>query len=99
MKKIFLIMLIVCGCTKAKEKVSDEVTVSVLNECTATIYLYNNDTGSLYSKDIFDCEYVSVLRIKVASGTYTVKAETSFGKIVIKTFTKSVYAETLDIEF
>ena len=78
---------------KAKEKVSDEVAITVLNECTATIYLYNNDTGSQYSKDIFDCEYVSVLRIKVAAGTYKVKAETSQGKTVAKTFTKSVYAE------
>ena len=42
MKKIFVIMLLVCSCTKAKEKVSDEVTVSVLNQCTATITFYDN---------------------------------------------------------
>lgn len=88
-----------CSCTKAKEKVSDEVGITVLNQCTATIYFYNNSTGAQYSKDIFDCEYLSVLRIKVAPGTYAVKAETFQGKTVTKTFTKSVYAETLDIEF
>lgn len=91
-------MLLVSSCTKAKEKVSDEVAISVLNECTATIYFYDN-TGAQYSKDIFDCNYVSVLRMKIAPGTYTVKAETTLGKTVTKTFMKSVYAETLDIEF
>jgi hypothetical protein len=98
MKKLIVIMLLVCSCTKAKEKVSDEVVITVLNQCTATIYFYDAN-GDQYTKDIFDCEYVSVLRIKVAPGTYTVKAETSQGKTVTKTFTKSVYAETLDIEF
>ena len=91
-------MLLICSCTKAKEKVSDEVTVSVLNQCTATITFYDTN-GLQYTKDIFDCEYVSVLRIKVAPGTYTVKAETLEGKSVTKTFTKSVYAGKLDIEF
>ena len=98
MKKLFLIMIILCSCSKAKEKLSDEVTVSVLNQCAATITFYNAN-GDQYTKDIFDCEYVSVLRIKAAPGTYTVKAETLQGKSVIKTFTKSVYAGTLDIEF
>ena len=84
---------------KSKEKVSDEVRVSVLNECTATIYLYNNHTGAQYSKVIFDCEYVSTLRIKVTPGTYKVKAESLQRKTVTKTFTKSIYAEALDIEF
>ncbi|MDE3182805.1 MAG: hypothetical protein KGM16_05240 [Bacteroidota bacterium] len=99
MKKLLLAIILFSGCMKAKEKVSDEVLVSVLNQCTATIYLYNNHTGAQYSKDIFDCEYVSVLRIKVAPGTYKVKAETSQRKTVTETFTKSVYAERLDIEF
>ena len=61
--------------------------------------LFLRQPGAQYSKDIFDCEYVSVLRIKVAPATYTVKAETSQGKTVTKTFTKSVYPEPLDIEF
>ena len=72
-------MLLICSCTKAKEKVSDEVAITVLNQCTATIYFYDTN-GDQYTKDIFDCEYVSVLRIKVAPGTYTVKAETFPGK-------------------
>ncbi len=91
-------MLLICSCTKARNKLSDEVRVSVLNQCTATISFYDTNSDQ-YSKDIFDCEYVSVLRIKVAPGTYTVKAETYLGKSVTKTFTKSVYAQTLDIEF
>jgi hypothetical protein len=98
MKKLLVIMLLVCSCTKAKEKVSDEVRVTVLNECTATITFYDT-TRHQYTKGIFDCEYFSVLRMKVAPGIYTVKAVTLQGKTVTKTFTKSVYAETLDIEF
>ena len=63
-------MIIFPGCMKAKEKVSDEVTIVVLNECTATIYFYDTN-GNQYTKDRFDCEYVSVLRIKVAPETTT----------------------------
>ena len=85
-------MLLICSCTKAKEKVSDEVTVSVLNECTATIYFYDTN-GHQYTKDIFDCEYVSVLRIKVAPGTYTVKAETSREKALPKHLQKAFMLE------
>ena len=98
MKKLIVIMLLICSCTKAKEKASDEVAVTVLNQCTATISFYDAN-GDQYTKDIFDCEYVSVLRMKIPPGTYTVKAETYQGKSVTKTFTKSVYAQTLDIEF
>lgn len=76
-----------------------ELVVSVINESTATITFYNKNTGDQIQQDIFDCEYVSVLRIQLPPGTYTVRAETSTGKTVIKTFTKSVYAGTLEIEF
>ena len=98
MKKLIVLILIISGCIKDRQQVSDEVTVSVLNQCTATLYFYDN-TGAQYAKDIFDCNYVTVLRMKIAPGTYTVKAETTLGKTVTKTFMKSVYAETLDIEF
>jgi hypothetical protein len=99
MKKLIAIFLLLSSCIKTGEKVSDEVLVTVLNERTTTITFYNNDTGQQVPKDIFDCEYVSVLRVKIPPGTYTVKAETSTGKTVTKTFTKSVYAGALGIEF
>ena len=39
-------MLIIYGCMKEQTKVSDEVTVSVINQCRATIYLYDNGSES-----------------------------------------------------
>jgi hypothetical protein len=99
MKKLFLIMMILSSCMKQNLRPSDEVLVSITNECRARIYLYNYDTGNQYLSDIFDCSYVSMIALKVKPGTYKVKAETYQGKTVTKTFTKGPYAQTLDIEF
>lgn len=87
------------SCMKEDLKVSDEVLVSITNECRARIFLYNNDTGRQYLEDIFDCSYVSMIALKVAPGKYKVKAETYQGKTVTKTFKKGAYAQTLDIDF
>jgi len=98
MKKLIVLILIISGCIKDRQQVSDEVTVSVLNQCTATRYFYDN-TGAQYAKDIFDCNYVTVLTMKIAPGTYTIKAETLEGKSVTKTFKKGLYGQSLVIEF
>lgn len=102
MKPIIIMAIITAtvlqSCMK-EQKVSDEVLVSITNECRARIYLYNYDTGRQYLSDMFDCSYVSMIAIKVAPGKYKVKAETYQGKTVTKTFKKSAYAQTLDIEF
>jgi len=82
-----------------EQKISDEVLVSITNECRARIFLYNCDTGNQYLQDMFDCSYVSMIAIKVVPGKYKVKAETFAGKSVSKTFTKGPYAQTLEIEF
>ena len=72
-------------------KVSDEVLVSITNECRARIYLYNYDTGRQYLSDMFDCSYVSMIAIKVVPGKYKVKAETyrekAFPKHLKKAYT------------
>jgi len=103
MKKIILMAIITTtvlqSCMKEDLKVSDEVLVSITNECRARIFLYNNDTGRQYLEDIFDCSYVSMIALKVAPGKYKVKAETYQGKTVTKTFKKGAYAQTLDIDF
>lgn len=98
MKKIGLILLILFSCTK-EPRVSDEVIVTVTNECSARIFFYHYDTNEQYLSDIFDCNYVSMIAIKAKPGTYKVKAETSRGKTVTKTFIKTRYAQTLDFEF
>lgn len=92
-------MTIISSCMKSEPRTSNEVLVSITNECRARIYLYNYDTGRQYLSDMFDCSYVSMIAIKVVPGKYKVKAETFQGKTVTKTFKKGVYARTLDIEF
>jgi type II secretory pathway pseudopilin PulG len=102
-KKIIIMAIVTTSvlqsCMKQDLKVSDEVLVSITNECRAQIKLYNYEDGRQYLSDIFDCSYVSILPIKVKPGKYKIKAETYQGKSVTKTFTKGVYAQTLDIEF
>ncbi|RNI39865.1 hypothetical protein EFY79_00755 [Hanamia caeni] len=99
MKKIIIMAItttiVFQSCMKPELKFSDGVLVSITNECRARIFLYNYDTGKQSLSDIFDCSYVSMIAKKVRPGTYKVKAETFQGK----TFTKRVYAQTLDIEF
>lgn len=92
-------MIIIPSCMKQESLPSDEVLVSITNECRATIKLYNFDDGRQYLNDIFDCSYVQMIAIKVKPGKHKVKAETFQGKIVSKEFTKGPYAQTLDIEF
>ena len=92
-------MTIISSCMKSEPRTSNEVLVSITNECRARIYLYNYDTGRQYLSDMYDCSYVSMIAIKVVPGKYKVKAETFQGKTVTKTFKKGAYAQTLDIEF
>jgi hypothetical protein len=102
MQKLLIMLITVtslAACKKEEQRTSDEVLVSITNECRAQIKLYNYEDGRQYLSDIFDCSYVSILPIKVKPGKYKIKAETYQGKSVTKTFTKGVYAQTLDIEF
>jgi hypothetical protein len=95
---IAMTITILSGCGKSEQTPSNEVLISITNKCRARIKVYDmNDTQTIH--DIFDCSYVSILPIKVKPGKYKIKAETYQGKSVTKTFTKGVYAQTLDIEF
>lgn len=94
-----IIAIVLHSCLKEELIPSDEVLVSITNECRARIYLYSIDTGRQYLSDTYDCSYVSMIAVSVKPGTYKVKAETYQGKTVTKTFKKCAYAQTLDIEF
>ena len=87
------------NCEKIEQRTSDEVLLSITNECRAQIRLYEFDSGRQYLNGIFDCSYVKMIAIKVKPGKYRIKAETYQGKSVTKTFTKGPYAQSLDIEF
>ena len=92
-------MIIISSCMKEDPRPSDEVLISITNECKAVIKLYNFDTGSQYLSDVFDCDYVSMIAINVKPGKYKIKAETYQGKSVTKNFTKGLYSQEIDIEF
>ncbi|MGN6802959.1 MAG: hypothetical protein ACTHJN_13735 [Ginsengibacter sp.] len=51
---------------KPNLKASDEVLISITNECRARIYLYNHDTGMQYLSEIFDYSYVSMFALSEA---------------------------------
>ena len=84
---------------KGEPRPSDEVLITVTNECSCSIKFYNYDDESHYLSDDFDCNYASILPIKVKRGKYKIKAENYHGKTVTKEFTKGLYSQEIDIEF
>ena len=97
MKKLIAI-LILFGCTKENQRFSEEVLLTVTSECTCSVKLFQMD-GNQYLSTTFDCQYVRILPLQVAKGTYTVKAETFQGKQVNQSFTKGNHSQNLNIEF
>lgn len=97
MKNLF-IMIILVSCSKQQQRISDEVLLTITNECRCTIKIYNLDDRQ-YLSDMYDCNYIKVLPLKMERGTYKIKAENYQGKIVTKTFTKGIYSQELNIEF
>ena len=96
---MFITASSLANCGKVEPSPSDEVLLTITNECRAQIKLYEFYSGRQYLSDMFDCSYVHLIALKVKRGKYRIKAETYQGKIVSKTFTKGPYAQTLDIEF
>ena len=97
MKKLIPLLLLF-SCTKEDQRISDEVLLTVTNECTCSVKVFQMD-GRQYLSTIFDCQYVHILPLHIASGTYTIKAENFQGKQVTRSFTKGNYSQNLNIEF
>ena len=97
MKKL-LILILLFSCSKENQRTSDEVLLTVTSECNCSIKVFQPD-GSQYLSTTFDCQYVHILPLQIASGTYTVKAENAQGKQINQPFTKGHYSQTLNIEF
>lgn len=93
-------MIIISSCTKQDpQKISNEVLLSITNECRARIKFYNVTDGRQYLSDMFDCSYVSLIELHVEPGKYKVKAETASGRSAEKLFTKGKFSQELNIEF
>ncbi len=86
------------SCSKEKQKVSEEVLMTVTSECRCRIKVYKMDDRQ-YLSDIYDCSNQKILPLKMERGTYKIKAENFQGRVITKTFTKGIYSQELNIEF
>ena len=91
-------MTVSISCTK-EERESQDVFVTILNECRAQIKIYSLDGSRCLLTDMYDCSYVSFLPLRLQKGSYKIKAETFQGKTASKTFTKSNQSQYITIEF
>ena len=96
--KILIAIILLISCSKENQRMSDEVLLTVSNECNCLVKVYKMD-GRQYLSTTYDCEYIHILPLKIERGTYTIKAATPQGKEVNKVFTKSNYSQNLNIEF
>lgn len=90
-------MLFLCGCTKVMEQPSDEVRISVINECSCRIKIYRGSI--LVLVDDYDCEYINVLPLILDRGIYRIEAGNGFGRVVESEFEKKYCMEELEIIF
>ena len=96
--KTLIALILLFSCTKVEPRFSDEVLLTVTNECHCSVKFYRTDT-SQYLSTTYDCEYVNILPLQIESGAYRIKAETSRGKKVNTLYTKGKYSQELNIEF
>ena len=96
--KILIAVILLISCCKENQRMSDEVLLTVTNECNCSIKVYKMDS-SQYLSTTYDCEYIHILPLKIERGTYIIKAATPQGKQVNKVFTKGNYSQQLNIEF
>ena len=96
MKK-FLLVLSITACTKTSPQNSDEVLLTVTNECLCRISFYQN--GDIITTVLFDCEYVRVISLRIPAGDYSIIAESYDGRKKEISFEKKSNSQTLDIEF
>jgi hypothetical protein len=99
MKPLLLIMIFITSSCAKEENISDDVFITVYNECRAEIKVFEVTDGRQCLNDMFDCEHVSSLPVRLQSGSYILRAETSQGRTVEKQFTKTRASYTIDIFF
>jgi hypothetical protein len=99
MKLLLLILIAITSSCAKEENVSDDVFVTVYNECRAEIKVFDTTDGHQCLNDMYDCEHVSFLPIRLEPGTYNLRAETSQGRIAEKQFTKTRASQSIDIFF
>ena len=96
MKK-YLLLFAFLSCTKSSPKFSEEVSISVVNECFCKIVFEKEDEQ--ISNQIFDCEYVRELHINLPEGKYKVYADNLLGRKKEIDFVKGKTSQSLTIIF
>jgi hypothetical protein len=99
MKLLLIIMITITSSCAKKENISDDVFITIYNECRAEIKVYNISDGRQCLNDMYDCEHVSFLPIRLEPGTYNLRAETFQGRIAEKQFTKTRASHNVEITF
>lgn len=101
MRSISFILLFcsLAACKKWTEpKPSNQITITVENECYSKFTLYNSQDSSFVFSDYWDCRETKGLYYQLKAGQYFIKADNGF-KTIYKTFTKTIYEQSLSIEF
>ncbi len=84
----FILILSLIGCSKWNEpKATNEVLLTVENECYCKIIFYLNDT-TFYTSDYWDCTETKGLYLQIKPGEYRVTADNGF-KEIVKHFSKN----------
>lgn len=99
MRSISIILLFcLISCKKWNEpKATNEVEITVENECYCKITFYKNDT-TFYTSDYWDCTETKALHLQIKPGEYRVTADNGF-KEIERHFSKDLYNYSLSIEF
>lgn len=103
MKKIIITGIITSAvfqsCMKADLKDSNDVFVTVYNECQAEIKVFKTNDGERFLSDMYDCNYINFLPIKLPPGEYLIRATTYQGRVAETQFTKERRSKSVDINF
>ena len=87
------------SCSKAvPPRPSNDLLITVLNECMAEIKIYDSSDRQQVS-DIYDCRYIKILPVKLVPGLYKIIAENDHERIVTNLFTKENFSQEITIEF
>jgi hypothetical protein len=85
--------------SSTKEKTSDDVFITIHNECRAQIKIYEISQSKQYLYGIYDCSCTLSSPIHLKPGKYKIVVETFQGKTAERAFTKTMFSEDVTIEF
>lgn len=101
MRSISIILLFcsLAACKKWSEpKATNEVEITVENECYCKITFYKAQDSAFVTSDYFDCTETKALYLQIKPAEYRITAENRWKKVE-RHFSKDLYNSSLSIEF